>query len=46
MPAHGGKERGDQIVSLKIVLPDTVDSQFKDFIKNWSNDHPYNPRSN
>jgi len=46
MPAHGGKERGDQIVNLKVVLPENVDSQFRDFIKNWSQSHPYNPRSN
>ncbi len=46
MPVRGGKGRGDQIVNLKIVLPDTIDSQFKDFIKNWSKNHPYNPRSN
>jgi DnaJ-class molecular chaperone len=45
MPLRGGKERGDQIVVLKVVLPDKVDSRFSDFIKNWSADHPYNPRS-
>ncbi|MBN2400974.1 MAG: J domain-containing protein [Spirochaetes bacterium] len=46
MPGRGGTDRGDQIVTLRVVLPETTDSQFRDFIKNWSKDHPYNPRSN
>lgn len=45
MAEHGGKRRGDQIVTLKIVLPDAVDGQFREFISNWSRNHPYNPRT-
>lgn len=44
MPVRGGKERGDQIVTLKVVLPDKIDSQFSEFIKKWSAGNPYNPR--
>ncbi|MFH0977087.1 MAG: DnaJ C-terminal domain-containing protein [Spirochaetota bacterium] len=39
-----GKERGDQIVVLKVVLPEKIDPEFNEFIKRWSKDHPYNPR--
>jgi DnaJ-class molecular chaperone len=39
-----GKGRGDQIVILKVVLPDNPDLAFKEFIKTWSESHPYNPR--
>lgn len=43
---HSGKnkDRGDQIVILKVVLPDIMDGEFKEFIKNWSKNHSYNPR--
>ena len=44
LPRKNGKGRGDQIVVLKVVLPDKTDSEFNEFIKKWSNDHPYNPR--
>ncbi len=46
MPGRGGKDRGDQLVSLKVMLPDSMDDRLKDFIKAWSKDHPYNPRPN
>lgn len=44
LPHKHGKGRGDQIVVLKVVLPAKTDSEFNEFIKKWSNDHPYNPR--
>jgi len=44
LPHHDGTGRGDQIVILKIVLPEKTDSEFSGFIKKWSIDHPYNPR--
>jgi DnaJ-class molecular chaperone len=44
LPRIHGKGRGDQIVVLKVVLPDKTDSEFNEFIKKWSSDHPYNPR--
>lgn len=46
MPIRGGKERGDLIVKLRIVLPENVDQEFKDFIKKWSDEHSCNPRAN
>lgn len=36
--------RGDQIVSLKVVLPKTIDSELEKAIRDWSQRHPYNPR--
>lgn len=44
LPHRHGKGRGDQIVVVKVVLPEKTDSEFNDFIKKWSKDHPYNPR--
>ncbi len=44
LPHKHGKSRGDQIVVLKVALPEKTDSEFNEFIKKWSNDHPYNPR--
>jgi DnaJ-class molecular chaperone len=40
----GGKPDGDELVTLKIVLPEIVDEGLKDFLKSWSLEHPYNPR--
>lgn len=45
MPVRDGKGRGDQIVKIVVMLPENVDQEFKDFIKRWSKDHSYNPRS-
>jgi DnaJ-class molecular chaperone len=44
LPRNQGKSRGDQIVVLKVVLPEKTDSEFNEFIKKWSKNHPYNPR--
>jgi DnaJ-class molecular chaperone len=44
LPHQHGKVRGDQIVVLKVVLPEKIDPEFSEFIKKWSKDHPYNPR--
>lgn len=41
--AKGGK-RGDQYVRLKIMLPDSVDSELRTFVEQWSARHPYDPR--
>jgi DnaJ-class molecular chaperone len=40
----GGKADGDQLVTLKIVLPEIIDDELKDFLKSWSLLHPYDPR--
>jgi DnaJ-class molecular chaperone len=44
IPGRNGKISGDQIVILKIVLPENPDHEFKEFIKKWTKSHPYNPR--
>lgn len=35
---------GDQYVKLKLVLPETPDSELTDFVKTWSKAHDYDPR--
>ncbi len=44
MPKGMGKIRGDQIVNIKVALPEKTDIEFNEFIKNWSKKNPYNPR--
>ncbi len=39
----GGKT-GDQFVKLKVMLPDELDQDFRDFVERWSAEHPYDPR--
>jgi len=34
-------QRGDQYITLKIMLPKTLDQNFIDFIQTWAPDHPY-----
>ncbi|MDP9196813.1 MAG: J domain-containing protein [Pseudomonadota bacterium] len=38
--------RGDQKVTLRVTLPDTVDRDLETFLGEWSGKHPYNPRKN
>ena len=38
------KRRGDQLVTLKVVLPDTIDRELSDFMERWSKSHPYDVR--
>lgn len=35
---------GDQYVKLKVVLPDEPDAELVDFVAEWSEKHPYDPR--
>ena len=39
------RQRGDQLVKLRVVLPDQVDPELKEFIERWGKTHPYDPRS-
>ncbi len=39
-----GEPAGDQIIRLKVVLPDQIDSELAEFVRTWSSDHPYEPR--
>jgi DnaJ-class molecular chaperone len=37
-------ERGDQYVTLKVMLPEQADSELAAFLKDWAPKHQYNPR--
>ena len=37
-------KKGDQLVRLKVVMPDKVDDELKAFMKSWADRHNYNPR--
>ncbi|MAL78374.1 MAG: molecular chaperone DnaJ [Sneathiella sp.] len=37
--------RGDQLVKLKVVLPDKQDKELKDWVEKWAESHPYDARS-
>ena len=36
-----GKERGDQYVVLRVLLPKKPDDEFVEFVKSWSERNPY-----
>ena len=36
--------RGDQYVTLKVMLPEGSDAALKDFLRQWAPAHPYDPR--
>jgi DnaJ-class molecular chaperone len=38
-------ERGDQYVTLKVVLPEHPDPELKQFLEQWSANHRYDPRA-
>lgn len=38
------RKSGDQLVRLKIVMPDKIDDELRDFMKSWAEKHSYNPR--
>ena len=35
---------GDQLVTVRIVLPDTIDDQLSYFMSEWRQKHAYDPR--
>jgi DnaJ-class molecular chaperone len=39
-----GRNRGDQLVTLRVMLPDTIDPELEAFLKKWSAAHPYDVR--
>ncbi|MTJ79825.1 MAG: J domain-containing protein [Telmatospirillum sp.] len=43
--APNGKTRGDQLVTLKVMLPDRPDSELEHFLKTWSAKYPYDVRA-
>ena len=38
------KKRGNQYVTLKIVLPEKADEDLKEFVERWGPHHGYDPR--
>jgi DnaJ-class molecular chaperone len=42
-PRPGGA-RGDQYVTLKVVLPEGGDAELARFMRDWAPQHPYDPR--
>jgi len=42
----GGAARGDLYVTLRPTLPSEPDAEFEEFIRQWSERHPENPRAN
>jgi DnaJ-class molecular chaperone len=36
---------GDQLITLKIMLPSQIDSELERFMNDWTKKHPYDPRS-
>ena len=45
-PKTSSRPAGDQIVRLRVVLPDRTDKDFAAFLRDWQESHPYNPRRN
>lgn len=43
--AAKGRPPGDQLVRLKVVLPKSVDADLEAFMKQWREDHGYDPRA-
>ena len=42
--ARGHHAAGDQLVTLKVVLPDKADAELTEFLKGWAEAHGYDPR--
>jgi DnaJ-class molecular chaperone len=44
VPAHTIHAAGDQLVTIQLVLPETVDHELAEMVKRWEAQHPYDPR--
>ncbi len=36
--------QGDQLITLKVVLPAVIDAELETFMQEWAQNHPYDPR--
>ena len=43
--AAGKSKRGDQYVTLTVVMPDRPDDELAEFLERWEGENPYDPRS-
>ena len=41
---RGSAQRGDQLIELTVVMPDSVDDKLKQFMRDWRTSHAYDPR--
>jgi DnaJ-class molecular chaperone len=39
------RRRGDQLVKLRVILPDEIDGELKEFMERWSASHSYDVRN-
>lgn len=44
LKGRGVKGKGDQLVKLDVVMPETIDEDLKRFIEEWKQTHGYDPR--
>lgn len=44
-PGSPGSKPGDQIVTLKVMVPDAPDDDLKTFLAGWAKEHAYDPRA-
>ncbi|HLI20846.1 MAG TPA: DnaJ C-terminal domain-containing protein [Stellaceae bacterium] len=44
LKGKGVAGRGDELVTLKVVLPSGADAELDTFLKDWAAKHPYDPR--
>lgn len=44
LKGRGVKGKGDQLVKLDVVMPDTIDDDLKAFAEEWRKNHTYDPR--
>lgn len=45
VPGTGKRAAGDQLVRLQVMLPKQVDAELEDFMKQWAENHGYDPRA-
>jgi len=44
LKGKGVAGRGDELVTLRVVLPPEADPELDAFVKDWAAKHPYDPR--
>jgi len=44
LKGRGVKGKGDQLVKLTVMMPETIDDDLKRFAEDWRKDHAYDPR--